>query len=118
TIVEATHGKVYAPPPLLVAEGAAAGEAEEPMETEEQPPKEVRAAGRAGRVLPSRTDAAVRGAQEECEPIRDPAFLLGVLGSLPGVDPHSEAVRRALGSLTRPEDAKDEEGKDRKDAPQ
>ncbi|KAM7313191.1 26S proteasome non-ATPase regulatory subunit 4 isoform X1 [Ixodes scapularis] len=100
--------------------GAAAGEAEEPMETEEQPPKEVRApgrAGRVGRVLPSRTDAAVRGAQEECEPIRDPAFLLGVLGSLPGVDPHSEAVRRALGSLTRSEDSKDEEGKDRKDAP-
>ncbi|KAG0426734.1 hypothetical protein HPB47_026160 [Ixodes persulcatus] len=104
---------------LQQAQGAGAGEAEEPMETEEQPPKEVRAAGRAGRVLPSRTDAAVRGAQEECEPIRDPAFLLGVLGSLPGVDPHSEAVRRALGSLTRPEDKdKDKEGKDRKDAPQ
>lgn len=61
----------------------------------------------------------MRGAQEECEPIRDPAFLLGVLGSLPGVDPQSEAVRRALGSLTRPEDKdKDKEGKDRKDAPQ
>ncbi|CAN7938103.1 unnamed protein product [Ixodes hexagonus] len=92
------------PPPLT---GAAAEE--EPMETEEQPAAKVGMAG-AGRVLPPRTDAAVRTQEDEDELIRDPAFLRQVLESLPGVDPQSEAVRNALGSLAR----QDKDDKDKK----
>ena len=42
----------------------------------------------------------------------DPAFLQSVLESLPGVDPQSEAVREAVGSLKQnKEKEKDKESK-------
>ncbi|KZC06002.1 PREDICTED: 26S proteasome non-ATPase regulatory subunit 4 [Dufourea novaeangliae] len=44
----------------------------------------------------------------------DPAFLQSVLENLPGVDPHSEAVRQAVGSLQQNKD-KDKEKEKEKD---
>ncbi len=54
------------------------------------------------------------------EAMNDPAYLQSVLESLPGVDPQSEEVRSAMGSLTgqqrkEQEDKKKEEEKKRKD---
>lgn len=51
------------------------------------------------------------------EVITDPDFLQSVLESLPGVDPQSEAVRDAVGSLkdnkkTNDKDKEKEKGKD------
>ncbi|EDS43204.1 26S proteasome non-ATPase regulatory subunit 4 [Culex quinquefasciatus] len=46
------------------------------------------------------------------EVITDPEFLQSVLENLPGVDPHSEAIRDAVGSLNK--DKKDKEGDDKK----
>jgi len=46
----------------------------------------------------------------------DPDFLHDVLTSLPGVDPHSEAIRQAVESLTANQaEAKKEDKKDKKD---
>lgn len=46
----------------------------------------------------------------------DPAFLQSVLENLPGVDPHSEAVRQAVGSLQQNKDKdKDKEKEKEKD---
>lgn len=42
----------------------------------------------------------------------DPAFLQSVLENLPGVDPHSEAVRQAVGSLQQNKDKEKEKDKD------
>ena len=39
----------------------------------------------------------------------DPAFIQSVLESLPGVDPHSEAVREAVGSLKNKDKEKEKE---------
>ncbi|KAF5284488.1 hypothetical protein FQA39_LY17023 [Lamprigera yunnana] len=41
----------------------------------------------------------VEGDDDYSEVMNDPAFLQSVLENLPGVDPHSEAVRQAVGSL-------------------
>lgn len=50
--------------------------------------------------------------EDYSEVIGDPAFLQSVLENLPGVDPHSEAVRDAVGSLSREKDKdKKSEGK-------
>lgn len=43
----------------------------------------------------------------------DPAFLQSVLESLPGVDPHSEAVREAVGSLQQNKDKEKEKEKEK-----
>lgn len=45
------------------------------------------------------------------EVITDPAFLQSVLENLPGVDPQSEAIRDAVGSLNK-EKKNDKENKD------
>ncbi|KAH8295844.1 hypothetical protein KR018_011747, partial [Drosophila ironensis] len=49
--------------------------------------------------------------EDYSEVIGDPAFLQSVLENLPGVDPQSEAVRDAVGSLNKDKDKKNE-GKD------
>lgn len=48
------------------------------------------------------------------EVITDPEFLQSVLENLPGVDPHSEAIRDAVGSLNKDKKASDKEGDDKK----
>ncbi|XP_034657904.1 26S proteasome non-ATPase regulatory subunit 4 [Drosophila subobscura] len=47
--------------------------------------------------------------EDYSEVIGDPAFLQSVLENLPGVDPQSEAVRDAVGSLNKDKDKKNEE---------
>lgn len=46
--------------------------------------------------------------------MNDPAFLQSVLENLPGVDPQSEAVRSAMGTLTGKDEQDKEKGKDTK----
>ncbi|XP_055603174.1 26S proteasome non-ATPase regulatory subunit 4 [Uranotaenia lowii] len=48
------------------------------------------------------------------EVITDPEFLQSVLENLPGVDPHSEAIRDAVGSLNKDKKSSDKEGDDKK----
>lgn len=48
------------------------------------------------------------------EVITDPEFLQSVLENLPGVDPHSEAIRDAVGSLNKDKKQSDKEGEDKK----
>merc|ERR1712088_551927 len=50
------------------------------------------------------------------EAMNDPAFLQSVLESLPGVDPQSDAVRQAVGAMSKSSSSKkDSEKKDDKD---
>jgi len=51
--------------------------------------------------------------QDFSEVMADPAFLESVLQNLPGVDPQSQAVKEAVGSLTQQD--KDKDNKDDKD---
>lgn len=53
----------------------------------------------------------VEGDEDYSEVMNDPAFLQSVLENLPGVDPQSEAVRQAVGSL---KDKKKEDKDDNK----
>lgn len=46
------------------------------------------------------------------ELISDPSFLQNVLENLPGVDPQSEAIRDAVGSLNKDKAKKEEKKKD------
>ncbi|XP_062550447.1 26S proteasome non-ATPase regulatory subunit 4 [Armigeres subalbatus] len=48
------------------------------------------------------------------EVIADPEFLQSVLENLPGVDPHSEAIRDAVGSLNKDKKQSDKDGEDKK----
>ena len=48
--------------------------------------------------------------EDYSEVMNDPAFLQSVLQNLPGVDPQSEAVRKAVGEGTKED--KDKEKKD------
>ncbi|XP_055631548.1 26S proteasome non-ATPase regulatory subunit 4 [Toxorhynchites rutilus septentrionalis] len=48
------------------------------------------------------------------EVIADPMFLQSVLENLPGVDPHSETIRDAVGSLNKDKKQSDKEGDDKK----
>ncbi|XP_046658880.1 26S proteasome non-ATPase regulatory subunit 4-like isoform X2 [Homalodisca vitripennis] len=50
--------------------------------------------------------------EDYAEVINDPEFLQSVLENLPGVDPQSEAVRQAVGSLHKGKEAKDKKSKD------
>lgn len=51
--------------------------------------------------------------QDFSQVMADPAFLESVLQTLPGVDPQSQVVKEAVGSLTQEKD-KDKEKKDKK----
>merc|ERR1712062_415198 len=42
-----------------------------------------------------------KGDEDYSEAMNDPAFLQSVLESLPGVDPQSDAVRQAVGAMSR-----------------
>ncbi|KAM7355223.1 regulatory particle non-ATPase 10 [Cochliomyia hominivorax] len=52
--------------------------------------------------------------EDYSEVIGDPAFLQSVLENLPGVDPQSEAVRDAVGSLSKDKDKKGDDNSDKK----
>lgn len=54
----------------------------------------------------------VEGDEDYSEVMSDPAFLQSVLENLPGVDPQSEAIRQAVGSLK--DSKKKDEEKDKK----
>jgi len=49
--------------------------------------------------------------EDYAEVMNDPEFLQSVLENLPGVDPQSEAVRQAVGSLNKGKDSKDQDKK-------
>ncbi|XP_071946786.1 26S proteasome non-ATPase regulatory subunit 4-like isoform X2 [Antedon mediterranea] len=53
-------------------------------------------------------------AEDLAEVMSDPAFLQRVLQNLPGVDPSSDAIRNAMGSLTQQDESK-ETKEDKKD---
>lgn len=50
--------------------------------------------------------------EDYTEVMNDPEFLQSVLENLPGVDPQSEAVRQAVGSLNKKDEKKDKKPKD------
>ncbi|XP_014675701.1 PREDICTED: 26S proteasome non-ATPase regulatory subunit 4-like isoform X2 [Priapulus caudatus] len=68
---------------------------EEPMETESTEPKKEE--------------------EDYSDVMNDPTFLQSVLENLPGVDPQSEAIRSAMGSLTGQEEKPKPKGKDPKE---
>lgn len=53
----------------------------------------------------------VDGDEDLSEVMNDPAFLQSVLENLPGVDPQSEAVRQAVGSLSKDKEKQDKDKK-------
>lgn len=53
--------------------------------------------------------------EDYSEAMNDPAFLQSVLESLPGVDPQSEAVRQAVGAMSRGSDNKKEDSEKKDD---
>lgn len=55
--------------------------------------------------------------EDYSEVMNDPAFLQSVLENLPGVDPQSEAIQKAMSSLTQKDtQKKDDKDKDQKDS--
>nr|CAD7463873.1 unnamed protein product [Timema tahoe] len=50
---------------------------------------------------------------DDYEVMNDPEFLQSVLENLPGVDPQSEAIRQAVGSLSKDKVVKKDEDKDK-----
>lgn len=54
--------------------------------------------------LESQKEEAMDVEEDYAAVMSDPAFLQSVLENLPGVDPHSEAVRQAVGSLQQNKD--------------
>ncbi|XP_046472012.1 26S proteasome non-ATPase regulatory subunit 4 isoform X1 [Neodiprion pinetum] len=56
-------------------------------------------------------DEAMDVEEDYAAVMSDPAFLQSVLENLPGVDPQSEAVRQAVGSLQQNKDKQDKEKK-------
>ena len=59
------------------------------------------------------TGPGTGGNQDDYSVMNDPEFLQSVLENLPGVDPQSEAVRQAVGSLRRDEEASEEKDKNK-----
>ncbi|XP_050691038.1 26S proteasome non-ATPase regulatory subunit 4-like isoform X2 [Eriocheir sinensis] len=77
-------------------------------------PMEVDAPKAAASVTPA--ESKVKKEEEEqdfSQVMADPAFLESVLQTLPGVDPQSQVVKEAVGSLTQEKD-KDKDKKDKK----
>ncbi|XP_072177506.1 26S proteasome non-ATPase regulatory subunit 4-like [Diadema setosum] len=63
---------------------------------------------------PAAESAASKPDEDFSEVMNDPEFLQSVLQSLPGVDPTSEDVRRAMGNLTQQDQQKGGEKKEEK----
>ncbi|XP_063231500.1 26S proteasome non-ATPase regulatory subunit 4 isoform X2 [Bacillus rossius redtenbacheri] len=60
------------------------------------------------------TPMEVEGDDDYSEMMNDPEFLQSVLENLPGVDPQSEAIRQAVGSLSKDKDKEKDKDKDKK----
>ncbi|KAK7867161.1 hypothetical protein R5R35_013625 [Gryllus longicercus] len=61
------------------------------------------------------TPMEVEGEEEDySEVMNDPEFLQSVLENLPGVDPQSEAIRQAVGNLSKEKKDKKDEDKEKK----
>ncbi|KAK3921849.1 26S proteasome non-ATPase regulatory subunit 4 [Frankliniella fusca] len=67
-----------------------------------------------GKAKPSETPMEVDGDEDLTEVMNDPAFLQSVLENLPGVDPQSEAVRQAVGSLSKDKEKQEKDKKEKK----
>lgn len=63
--------------------------------------------------LESQKEEAMDVEEDYAAVMSDPAFLQSVLENLPGVDPHSEAVRQAVGSLQQNKDKEKEKEKEK-----
>ncbi|XP_066585994.1 26S proteasome non-ATPase regulatory subunit 4 [Prorops nasuta] len=63
--------------------------------------------------LGTQKEEAMEVEEDYAAVMSDPAFLQSVLENLPGVDPHSEAVRQAVGSLQQNKDKEKEKEKDK-----
>ncbi|XP_050462999.1 26S proteasome non-ATPase regulatory subunit 4 [Cataglyphis hispanica] len=63
--------------------------------------------------LESQKEEAMDVEEDYAAVMSDPAFLQSVLENLPGVDPQSEAVRQAVGSLQQNKDKEKEKEKDK-----
>lgn len=63
--------------------------------------------------LESLKEEAMEVEEDYAAVMSDPAFLQSVLENLPGVDPHSEAVRQAVGSLQQNKDKDKEKEKEK-----
>nr|XP_054766395.1 26S proteasome non-ATPase regulatory subunit 4-like [Lytechinus pictus] len=63
---------------------------------------------------PATDSAASKPDDDFSEVMNDPEFLQSVLSTLPGVDPTSEDVQRAMGNLTQPKDSDKPEDKESK----
>uniref|UniRef100_A0A1B0DBJ6 Uncharacterized protein n=1 Tax=Phlebotomus papatasi TaxID=29031 RepID=A0A1B0DBJ6_PHLPP len=55
---------------------------------------------------PKKEETPMEVDEDYNEVISDPAFLQSVLENLPGVDPQSETIRDAVGSLNKDKDKK------------
>lgn len=64
--------------------------------------------------LSGETPMDVDGDEDYSEVMNDPAFLQSVLENLPGVDPQSEAVRQAVGSLSKDKEQQDKDKQEKK----
>lgn len=64
--------------------------------------------------LESQKEEAMDVEEDYAAVMSDPAFLQSVLENLPGVDPQSEAVRQAVGSLQQNKEKEKEKDKEKK----
>lgn len=86
------------------------------MQMSMQEAKEQAEAGAepSGKPKQSETPMEVDGDEDLTEVMNDPAFLQSVLENLPGVDPQSEAVRQAVGSLSKDKEKQEKDKKEKK----
>ncbi|XP_064630340.1 26S proteasome non-ATPase regulatory subunit 4-like [Lineus longissimus] len=89
----------------MASEDPSASNTPAPMETDDEPSLKSKQS----------TQTSKDDEDDYSEVMNDPAFLQSVLGSLPGVDPQSEAIQKAMGYLTQKEeeDTKNEKDKDK-----
>lgn len=81
------------------------------MQMSMQDAKELAASDKSDKPKESETPMEVDGDEDL---MNDPAFLQSVLENLPGVDPQSEAVRQAVGSLSKDKEKQEKEKKEKK----
>ncbi|XP_012153247.2 regulatory particle non-ATPase 10 [Megachile rotundata] len=68
--------------------------------------------------LESLKEEAMEVEEDYAAVMSDPAFLQSVLENLPGVDPHSEAVRQAVGSLQQDKEKEKDKDKEKEKDPE
>merc|ERR1712039_794633 len=109
-----------ATPSAAPASAAASAASAEPdlsaMTEDEQIAYAMRMSMQEDASTPTGGDSEDKKEDDDSEAMNDPAFLQSVLESLPGVDPQSDAVRQAVGAMSKSSSSKkDSEKKDDKD---